>query len=298
MGVRVNVSLRQVTLDDKYTSNDGPIYLTGSQALLRLAMHQLRRDELAGRDTACFISGYRGSPMHNVDRELWRAGRFVEGERIHFQPGVNEDLAATSCWGSQQSSTFPEAKFDGVFAMWYGKGPGLDRSIDAIRHGHLAGAAAHGGVLVAVGDDPAMKSTDVPAASETMFADLIMPMLYPATVQEIIDYGLLGWEMSRFSGAWTGLKLMADTVDAAAVVAADPHRLAIVRPNFEFPWMGSVSALATIGYCRKSASGATRSRPRSPSPGPTKSIAASSTGRSAASASSPPARRRWMCARP
>ena len=231
----MNVSLRQVSLDDKYTSNDGPIYLTGSQALLRLAMHQLRRDELARLDTACFISGYRGSPMHNVDRELWRAGRFVEGERIHFQPGVNEDLAATSCWGSQQSATFPEAKYDGVFAMWYGKGPGLDRSIDAIRHGHLAGASTHGGVLVAVGDDPAMKSTDVPAASETMFADLIMPMLYPATVQEIIDYGLLGWEMSRFSGAWTGFKMMADTVDAAAVVTADPQRLAIVRPNFEFP---------------------------------------------------------------
>ena len=227
--------LRQVTLDDKYTADDGPIYLTGSQAMLRLAMHQLRRDEQAQLDTACFISGYRGSPMHNVDRELWRAKQFVAAERIHFQPGVNEDLAATSCWGSQQSATFPEAKHDGVFALWYGKGPGLDRSIDAIRHGHLAGTAEHGGVLVAVGDDPAMKSTDVPAASETMFADLNMPVLYPATVQEILDYGQLGWEMSRFSGAWVGMKLVSDTVDAAAVVDADPRRLAIVRPNFEFP---------------------------------------------------------------
>jgi indolepyruvate ferredoxin oxidoreductase len=231
----LNIALRQVSLDDKYVSEDGPIYLTGSQALLRLTMNQLRRDEAAGLDTAAFISGYRGSPMHNVDKELWRAKRFVQSDRIHFQPGVNEDLAATSCWGSQQANTFPEAKHDGVFAMWYGKGPGLDRSIDAIRHGHLAGASAHGGVLVAVGDDPAMKSTDVPAASETMFADLLMPMLYPSTVQEIVDFGLLGWEMSRFSGAWTGFKVIADTIDGAAVVPADPHRLKIVRPNFDFP---------------------------------------------------------------
>lgn len=234
----MNISLRQVTLDDKYTADSGPIYLTGSQALLRLAMHQLRRDEQAQLDTACFISGYRGSPMHNVDRELWRAKRFVTAERIHFQPGVNEDLAATSCWGSQQSAAFQNPRHDGVFAMWYGKGPGLDRSIDAIRHGHLAGTAAHGGVLVVVGDDPAMKSTDVPAASETMFADLNMPMLYPATVQEIIDYGLLGWEMSRFSGAWVGMKLLSDTVDAAAVVEANPSRQAVARPNFEFPTDG------------------------------------------------------------
>ena len=231
----MNINLRNVSLDDKYLADEGPIYLTGSQALLRLAMNQLHRDQAAGLDTACFISGYRGSPMHNVDKEIWRAGRLIEEGRIHFQPGINEDLAATSCWGSQQSATFPEAKHDGVFAMWYGKGPGLDRSIDAVRHGNLAGASAHGGVLVAVGDDPAMKSTDVPAASETMFSDLLMPMLYPATVQEVMDYGLLGWEMSRFSGAWTGFKVVPDTVDAAAVLPADPGRLNIVRPNFEFP---------------------------------------------------------------
>ncbi|MDP6707761.1 MAG: indolepyruvate ferredoxin oxidoreductase family protein [Alphaproteobacteria bacterium] len=231
----MNAPLRDVTLDDKYTQEAGPIYLTGSQALVRLALNQLRRDEVAGLETACFISGYRGSPMHNVDKELWRAGRLVAGQRIHFQPGVNEDLAATSCWGSQQANMYPGARHDGVFAIWYGKGPGLDRSIDAIRHANLGGTSAHGGVLAVVGDDPAMKSTDVPAASETMFADLLMPMLYPATVQEILDYGHLGWEMSRFSGAWTGFKLTAETVDAAAVVDGGPERLRIVRPNFELP---------------------------------------------------------------
>lgn len=229
------MELRAVTLDDKYDQADGPIYLTGSQALLRLAMNQLARDEVAGLSTACYITGYRGSPMHNVDKELWRAKRWTADGRIHFQPGVNEDLAATAVWGSQQAQTFPGARYDGVFSIWYGKGPGLDRSIDAIRHANLGGTSLHGGVLAAVGDDPAMKSTDVPAASETMFADLMMPMLYPATVQEILDYGVLGWEMSRFSGAWTGFKLTADTVDTAAVVDGNPHRLSIVRPNFELP---------------------------------------------------------------
>jgi indolepyruvate ferredoxin oxidoreductase len=230
-----DLTLADVNLDDKYQRASGPIYLTGSQALLRLAMNQLHRDQAAGLDTACFISGYRGSPMHNVDKELWRAKRFLADGRIHFQPGINEDLAATACWGSQQASTYPQATHDGVFSMWYGKGPGIDRSIDAIRHANLAGSSAHGGVLAVVGDDHAMMSTDVPAASETMFADLIMPVLYPATVQEILDYGLYGWELSRFSGSWVGFKLTMDTVDTAAVVEGDPNRLNIVRPNFDFP---------------------------------------------------------------
>ena len=229
------MTLAKLSLDDKYQQDSGPIYLTGSQALLRLGMNQLRRDQAAGLDTACYITGYRGSPMHNVDKELWRAERFLAGGKLHFHPAVNEDLAATACWGTQQAALTPDARHDGVFSMWYGKGPGLDRSIDAVRHANLAGTSAHGGVLVAVGDDPAMKSTDVPAASETMFADMFMPMLYPATVQEILDFGLLGWEMSRFTGSWVGFKIIADTVDTAAVVEGDPHRLQIIRPDFEFP---------------------------------------------------------------
>ncbi|MDP6352181.1 MAG: indolepyruvate ferredoxin oxidoreductase family protein, partial [Alphaproteobacteria bacterium] len=224
-----------VTLDDKYQCTEGRIHISGSQALVRAAMMQRLRDRAAGLRTACFISGYRGSPMHNLDKELWAANRFLPGADIHFLPAINEDLAATAIWGTQQVGIFGDARHDGVFAMWYGKGPGLDRSIDAIRHSNLHGSSAHGGVLVAVGDDHALMSTDVPAASETMFIDMLMPMLYPATVQEIIDYGLYGWAMSRFCGAWTGFKLTADSVDTAAPVDADPHRLQIVLPEFAFP---------------------------------------------------------------
>ena len=229
------MTLTAVSLDDKYQSEQGRVYLTGSQALVRAAMLQYLRDKAAGYNTASFISGYRGSPMHNIDKELWRANRFLADRAIHFVPGVNEDLAATACLGTQQSAMFGDSTHDGVFAMWYGKGPGLDRSIDAIRHANMIGTAARGGVLAVVGDDHAMKSTDVPAASETMFADLQMPMLYPGSVQEIVDYSLYGWAMSRFSGAWTGFKVTADTVDAAASIDGDPHRLQIVLPEFAFP---------------------------------------------------------------
>ncbi len=232
------MTLRAVTLEDKYELGKGTAYLTGSQALVRLAMNQIWRDEAAGLRTASYITGYRGSPMHNIDKESWRAKALLEQRRVFFHAAVNEDLAATACWGSQQANMYDGAKYDGVAAMWYGKGPGLDRSIDAIRHANLAGTSKHGGVLAAVGDDPAMKSTDVPAASETMFADLIMPVLYPATVQEVLDFGIVGWAMSRFSGAWVGFKLTADTVDAAAGVDAEPDRVKLITPNFELPTDG------------------------------------------------------------
>ena len=229
------MTLSAFSLDDKYQSETGRLYLTGSQALVRVAMLQYLRDEEAGLNTASFISGYRGSPMHNIDKELWRANRFLAEKALHFIPGINEDLAATACLGTQQSAMYGDGTHDGVFAMWYGKGPGLDRSIDAVRHANMHGSSKHGGVLVVVGDDHAMKSTDVPAACETMFADIQMPMLYPSSVQEIIDFGLLGWALSRFSGAWTGFKIVADTVDAAAPVDGDPHRLQITLPDFVFP---------------------------------------------------------------
>ncbi len=229
------MTLTALSLDDKYQSEQGRLYLTGSQALVRVAMMQYLRDKAAGLNTASFISGYRGSPMHNIDKELWRANRYLGQRAIHFVPGINEDLAATACLGTQQSAMFGESTHDGVFAMWYGKGPGLDRSIDAVRHGNLHGSSQFGGVLAVVGDDHAMKSTDVPAACETMFADMQMPMLYPSSVPEIIDYALYGWALSRFSGAWTGFKIVADTVDAAAPIDGDPYRLKIVLPAFEFP---------------------------------------------------------------
>ena len=232
------MALRDVSLSDKYELKDGLIYLTGSQALLRLAMNQIWRDEAAGLNTASYITGYRGSPMHNIDKESWRSMPLLKQHRVFFHPAINEDLAATACWGTQQANTYAGAKYDGVCAIWYGKGPGLDRSIDAIRHANLAGSSRHGGVLAAVGDDPAMKSTDVPAASETMFTDLCMPVLYPATVQEVLDYGIFGWAMSRFSGAWIGFKLTADTVDAAAAVDGNPERVRLTVPNFDFPFDG------------------------------------------------------------
>ena len=230
------MQLLPVTLDDKYERTDGKLYITGTQALVRMAMMQRQRDEAARLNTACFISGYRGSPMHNLDKELWRANKLLPKSHIHFLPAVNEDLAATAVWGSQQAAAFGDANYDGVYSIWYGKGPGLDRSIDAIRHAHMHGSSTHGGVLAVVGDDHPLSSTDAPAAHETMFADLLMPVLYPASVQEIIDFGLYGWAMSRYCGGWVGFKLIPDTVDAAAPVIADPMRPEIVLPtDFEMP---------------------------------------------------------------
>jgi len=225
------MALKTVSLDDKYEGREGKVYITGTQALVRAAMMQHLRDQADGLKTGCFISGYRGSPMHNLDKELWAGKRFLPNFDIHFLPAVNEDLAATAIWGTQQAGMFGDSNYDGVFSLWYGKGPGLDRSIDAIRHAHSAGSATHGGVLCVVGDDHALTSTDSPAAHETLFADMLMPVLYPANVQEIIDYALYGWALSRFAGCWVGFKLIPDTVDAATVVDANPLRPAIVQPN-------------------------------------------------------------------
>ena len=230
------MQLAAITLDDKYESREGRVHITGSQALVRLAMMQFIRDRAAGLDTACYITGYRGSPMHNIDKELWSAKRFLSGSNIHFQPGINEDLAATAIWGTQQATAFGDCRHDGVFSMWYGKGPGLDRSMDAIRHGHMAGSSRHGGVLVMVGDDHALTSTDAPAAHEFAFVELMMPFLYPSTVHEVLSYGLHGIALSRFSGAWVGYKVVPDTVDASAPLSADPFDPEIVVPGeFEMP---------------------------------------------------------------
>ena len=174
--------------------------------------------------------------MHNIDRELWSANRFLAGSNLHFQPAINEDLAATAIWGTQQATSFGDCRHDGIFSMWYGKGPGLDRSMDAIRHGHMAGSSRHGGVLVMVGDDHALTSTDAPAAHEFAFVELMMPFLYPSTVHEVLSYGLHGIALSRFSGAWVGYKAVPDTVDASAPLPADPFDPAIVIPGeFEMP---------------------------------------------------------------
>jgi indolepyruvate ferredoxin oxidoreductase len=230
------MALASVSLDDKYTLDKGRIFLTGIQALVRLPMIQRQRDAAAGLDTGCFISGYRGSPLGGLDQNLWSAKRFLERNNIRFQPGLNEDLAATAVWGSQQVGLFPGAKHDGVFAMWYGKGPGVDRCGDVFKHGNAAGSAKHGGVLLLAGDDHAAKSSTLPHQSEYAFMDASIPVLNPAGVQEILDYGLWGWAMSRYSGCWIALKTIAETMDSSASITVDPDRLRFVLPSdFELP---------------------------------------------------------------
>lgn len=226
----------QVTLDDKYTLESGRIYLTGIQALVRLPMMQRQRDAAAGLNTACFISGYRGSPLGGLDQAIWKAGKFLKNNHIHFQPGINEDLGATTVWGSQQVNMFPGAKHDGVFAMWYGKGPGVDRSGDVFKHANFAGTSKYGGVLAIAGDDHACKSSTLPSQCEYSFMDAMMPVLHPAGVQEILDLGIFGWELSRYSGCWIGFKTIAENVDSSASVYVDPQRVQIVTPeDFELP---------------------------------------------------------------
>jgi indolepyruvate ferredoxin oxidoreductase len=228
--------LKQVTLDDKYVLESGRVYLTGTQALVRLPMLQRQRDVAAGLNTACFISGYRGSPLGGLDTAMWRAAEFLEKNHVHFRAGVNEDLAATAIWGSQQVGLFPGAKYDGVFGMWYGKGPGVDRSGDALKHANNAGTAPYGGVLALAGDDHTCRSSTLPHQSDHAFADASMPVLNPAGVQDVIDLGLFGFAMSRYSGCWVGFKTVAETVETSASVEIDPLRLNIVTPeDFEMP---------------------------------------------------------------
>ncbi len=232
-----------VTLDDKYALDRGRVYLTGTQALLRLLMVQRRRDFAAGLNTAGFISGYRGSPMTAIDVELWRARKHTEKDHIHFWPATNEHMAATAVWGTQQVPFHNDANYDGVFAMWYGKGPGLDQSLDAMRQANFNGTSKHGGVLVLAGDDPAMRSTVDPYHSELLFEDLLMPVLYPADIQEVFDLGLYGFELSRFSGCWVGYKLLPETIETAASIRGDYDHIEIVRPDTEFPPDGVNSRL-------------------------------------------------------
>jgi len=229
------MTLAAVSLDDKYALEQGRVYLTGVQALVRLPMLQRQRDVKAGLNTGGFISGYRGSPVGGYDQQLWRARDFLKRHHIHFQPGVNEDLAATAIWGSQQSNLFPDAKFDGVFAYWYGKGPGVDRCGDVFKHGNMAGPATHGGVLLIAGDDHAAKSSTVPHQSEYAFMDASIPVLNPAGVQEILDFGILGMEMSRFSGCWVAFKTTAENMDSSSSIDVDPARIQINLPQFEMP---------------------------------------------------------------
>ncbi|MBK9495617.1 MAG: indolepyruvate ferredoxin oxidoreductase family protein [Aquimonas sp.] len=226
----------QYTLEDKYTREAGRIYLSGVQALVRLPLMQQMRDRAESHNTAGFISGYRGSPLGGFDLELWKARKHLAASAIHFTPGVNEDLGATMVWGSQQTNLFEGARYDGVFSMWYGKGPGVDRCGDVFKHGNAAGTSRFGGVLALAADDHACRSSTLPHGSELEFVSAMMPVLNPAGVQDILDMGLLGWAMSRFTGRWVGFKTIAETVESSGSVNVDPHQLHIITPDdFDMP---------------------------------------------------------------
>ncbi len=227
-----------VTLDDKYQVDSDRYFLTGSQALVRLPLLQRQLDQQAGLNTAGYISGYRGSPLGGVDIQMWQARKRIEEAHIIFRPGVNEELAATAIWGTQQLPHLQAAKYDGVFAYWYGKGPGVDRSGDVFRHANYAGTARHGGVLAMAGDDHGCKSSTVPHQSELALTAALMPILVPADVRDILEFGLHGWAMSRWSGRWVGFKLVGDVMDSSTSVAFDLADLRMVLPEGPHPDAG------------------------------------------------------------
>jgi len=227
--------LANVSLDDKYLLDKGRVFLTGIQALVRLPLMLKARDRAAGLNTAGFISGYRGSPLGGYDQALWKIKPLLKENDIHFEPGINEDLAATAVWGSQQLNMYEGANYDGVFGIWYGKGPGVDRTGDVFRHANSNGTSKFGGVLALAGDDHGIVSSTVAHQSEHGFMGWMMPVLHPASVQEVLDYGLLGIAMSRFSGLWVGFKCVSETIEGGASVYVDPDRIQIKFPDIELP---------------------------------------------------------------
>ncbi|MGI9388360.1 MAG: indolepyruvate ferredoxin oxidoreductase family protein, partial [Methyloligellaceae bacterium] len=223
--------MRQVTLNDRYNLEQTRVFLTGAQAIIRLALMQHERDTRAGLNTAGYITGYRGSPIGTLDQQLAGAASFLNPRSIVFQPGLNEDLAATALWGSQQAELRGDGKYDGVFGIWYGKGPGVDRSGDAFRHANHAGTSRHGGVIALMGDDHTCESSTSAHQSEFAFVDAMMPVLNPAGVQELLDYGLYGWALSRFAGVWAGIKCVKDNIEQTASVDGSFDRVSIVIPD-------------------------------------------------------------------
>jgi indolepyruvate ferredoxin oxidoreductase len=243
----VATRLTTVSLDDKYTARSGTIFLSGIQALVRLPLIQRERDLAAGLNTAGFVSGYRGSPLGGLDETLWKAKPHLDQHHVQFVPGVNEDLAATAVWGTQTVDLIGPAKYDGVFAMWYGKGPGVDRCGDVFKHMNHAGTASHGGVLLVAGDDHGAYSSTLPHQSDHIFSACMIPLLYPCNVQEYLDLGVHGWAMSRFSGCAVAFKALADTVESSASADADPHRVQVKIPqDFTMPEGGLNTRLSSV----------------------------------------------------
>ena len=233
------MALRDVKLDDKYDLGHRHVFVTGFQALVRLCLMQKELDRRNGLNTAGYVTGYRGSPLGGLDSQFQRAAPFLSKSDIRFQGGINEDLAATAIWGTQQAELRGEGKYDGVFAMWYGKGPGVDRTGDVFRHANLAGTAKNGGVLALMGDDHTAESSTTAHQSEYHFIDVMIPILNPAGVQEVLDYGLYGWAMSRFTGSWVALKTMHETIESTAAIDASLDRINIVTPtDFVMPQGG------------------------------------------------------------
>jgi indolepyruvate ferredoxin oxidoreductase len=233
----IRKALETVTLDDKYALEHGRAFMSGVQALVRLPMLQRQRDALAGLNTAGFISGYRGSPLGGYDQALMAAKKHLAKQNVVFQPGVNEELGATAVWGTQQLALFPEKnKFDGVFGMWYGKGPGVDRCIDVFKHANMAGTSKHGGVIAIAGDDHISKSSTAAHQSDHVYKAAGFPVFFPTSVQDILDMGLHAFAMSRFSGLWSGMKTIQEIVESASSVSVDPDRVNIILPeDFEMP---------------------------------------------------------------
>jgi indolepyruvate ferredoxin oxidoreductase len=220
----------QYRLQDRYERPTGRIHVDGNQALVRLLLEQARRDRRLGRHTGGFVSGYRGSPMGGLDMELNRSARYLDHGDIRFEPGVNEDLAATAIWGTQQAHLLPDRTRDGVFSLWYGKGPGIDRSIDAIKHGNLSGVAPLGGVLVVAGDDPGAKSSSLAHQSEPALISAGLPAVCPGDHADVVRLGLHAWELSRTSGCWVGFKVFTELMDSSSTIDVNLQNLDIRVP--------------------------------------------------------------------
>src|SRR6516164_11766936 len=232
--IKTGSDLETYALLDRYVRQSGRVFLTGTQALVRVLLDQRDRDRADGLNTAGFVSGYRGSPLGAVDLELWRAKKFLDQRRIEFLPAVNEDLAATAMLGSQQVETNPQREVLGVFGLWYGKGPGVDRSGDALKHGNAYGSSPHGGVLVVAGDDHGCVSSSMPHQSDHAFMAWSLPVVQPASVAEYLEFGEYGYALSRFSGMWVGFKAISEIVESGASVALRPPRR-FLMPDFTPP---------------------------------------------------------------
>jgi indolepyruvate ferredoxin oxidoreductase len=225
------MTLKSVKLDDKFDLSKSHAFMTGTQAIVRLTLMQRARDEAAGLNTAGYVTGYRGSPVGGLDQQFAKSVRYTQPANVKFEPGVNEDMAATAIWGSQQAEMRGEGAYDGVFAIWYGKGPGVDRTGDVFRHANSAGTSKHGGVLALMGDDHGAESSTVPHQSEFAMMDAMIPILHPAGLQEILDYGIYGFALSRYSGCWVGLKCVHDNIESAGIVDGSVDRVKIKYPT-------------------------------------------------------------------